>query len=123
MSISKNQSFLARLRFAGNGLMHGVATEHSLKFQVTAFGVMLIVLGVFRPEPIWWALVLLTSGAVIAAELLNTAIELLADHLHPEIHANIRIVKDCAAGAVLVMAIVAVAVAASLGMHLYLMRH
>ena len=103
--------------------MHGVATEHSLKFQVTAFGVMLLVLAVFRPEPMWWALVLLTSGAVIAAELFNTAIELLSDHLHPEIHANIRIVKDCAAGAVLVMAIVAVAVAASLGVHLYLTRH
>jgi len=52
--------------------------------------------------------------------LLNTAIELLADHLHPETHANIRIVKDCAAGAVLIAAITAVAVGASLAMHIYL---
>lgn len=120
MSTSKNQSLLARLRFARAGLIHAVATEHSLKFQVAACGVMLIVLAVLRPEPIWWGLVLLASGAVIATELLNTAIELLADHLHPETHASIRIVKDCAAGAVLVAAITAVAVGASLAVHIYL---
>jgi len=122
MSNSKNQSLLARLRFARAGLTHAVATEHSLKFQVAAFGAMLIVLVILRPEPVWWALVLLASGAVIAAELFNTALELLADHLHPETHANIRIVKDCAAGGVLVAAIVAVAVAVSLAMHIYLTR-
>jgi diacylglycerol kinase (ATP) len=119
MSTSKNQSFLARLRFARAGLTHAVASENSLKFQVAACGVMVIVLAIVRPEPIWWALVLLASGAVIAAELFNTAIELLADHLHPETHANIRIVKDCAAGAVLVAAITAVAVGVSLAMHIY----
>lgn len=122
MSTSKNQSLFARLRFARAGLTHAVATEHSLRFQVTAFAGMLIVLAVLRPEPIWWGLVLLASGAVIAAELFNTAIELLADHLHPESHPSIRVVKDCAAGAVLVAAIAAVAVAASLAVHVYLTR-
>ena len=119
MSTSKNQSFLARLRFARAGLTHAVATENSLKFQVVACSVMLIVLAIVRPEPIWWGLVLLASGAVIAAELFNTAIELLADHLHPETHASIRIVKDCAAAAVLVAAITAVAVGTCLAMHIY----
>ena len=120
MSTSKNQSLLARMRFARAGLTHAVATENSLKFQVAAFGAMLIVLAILRPEPIWWGLVLLASGAVIAAELFNTAIELLADHLHPETHASIRIVKDCAAGAVLVASLTAVAVGAALAMHIYL---
>lgn len=122
MSTEKNQSLLARLRFARNGLAHAVATERSVRFQVAAFCAVLMVLGFFRPEPIWWALVLLTSGAVIAAELFNTSIEALADHLHPEIHSNIRIVKDCAAGAVLVTALVAVAVAGALVVHLYQTR-
>lgn len=120
---SKNQSLLARLRFARAGLIHAVATEHSLKFQVAVFGMVLIVLAILRPEPLWWGLVLLASGAVIAAELFNTAIELLADHLHPETHANIRIVKDCAAGAVLIASITAVAVGAALAMHIYLTRY
>lgn len=120
MSTSKNQSLFARLRFARAGLVHAVSNEHSLRFQVTVFAGVLIVLAVLRPEPIWWGLVLLASGAVIATELLNTAIEVLADHLHPETHASIRIVKDCAAGAVLIASITAVAVGASLAMHIYL---
>jgi diacylglycerol kinase (ATP) len=122
MSTSKNQSLLARMRFARNGLTHAIATERSLKFQVVVFGVVLVVLAVLRPEPLWWALVLIASGAVIAAELFNTAIELLADHLHPETHASIRIVKDCAAGAVLVAAITAIAVGVALAVHVCLTR-
>ena len=76
------------------------------------------VLVVFRPGPLWWALVMLASAGVIAAELLNTAIEHLADHLHPQLHAKIRIVKDCAAAAVLVAALGALAVALALLIHL-----
>ena len=67
-----------------------------------------------RPAAIWWAVVFLCAGAVIAFELINTAIEKLADHLHPQMHPHIRIVKDCAAAAVLVLAVSALAVAVAL---------
>jgi undecaprenol kinase len=92
--------------------------ERSLKFQAGALAVMIIVLIAARPEPLWWALVALASSAVIAAELFNTALECLADLLHPEHHAQIRIAKDCAAAAVLVAALGALAVAAALLVHL-----
>jgi undecaprenol kinase len=59
-------------------------------------------------------MVLLVSSAVIAAELLNTAIERLADQIHPEPHPQVRIVKDCAAAAVLVLAVGSLCVAAAL---------
>jgi diacylglycerol kinase (ATP) len=52
--------------------------------------------------------------AVLAAELFNTALEQLADRLHPEQHPQIRIAKDCAAAAVLVVSIGAIVVAAAL---------
>ena len=35
------------------------------------------------------------------AEMFNTALEHLVDHLHPEIHPRIGVVKDCAAAGVL----------------------
>jgi diacylglycerol kinase (ATP) len=54
---------------------------------------------------------------VISAELFNTAIEHLADHLHPEIHPSIRIVKDCAAAAVLVTVAGALCVGVALLIH------
>jgi len=118
MRASKNQSFFARLRFAFAGLAQGVRAERSLRFQLFAFGVVLIALVVVRPEPAWWALVILASAGVISAELVNTAIEHLADHLHPEAHPSIRIVKDCAAAAVLVASLAALAVATALLVHL-----
>jgi undecaprenol kinase len=89
-----------------------------VRFHLCALAAVLIALVVLRPEPLWWAMLIITSAAVISAELFNTAIEQLADHLHPEIHPSIRIVKDCAAAAVLITSLAALAVAASLAVHL-----
>jgi diacylglycerol kinase (ATP) len=114
MAQLKNQSFAVRLRFALAGLIHAVAAERSVRVQLLALATALAALLYLRPAPIWWAVVLLISSAVIATELLNTAIEKLADHLHPELHPQIRIVKDCAAAAVLVLAIGALCVAGAL---------
>jgi undecaprenol kinase len=118
MRASKNQSFFARVRFACSGFALALRAEHSLRFQVIALGAVLVALVVLRPEPVWWALVILASGAVLSAELFNTAIEHLADHLHPQVHPSIRMVKDCAAAAVLVASLAALAVAAALVIHL-----
>jgi len=63
--------------------------------------------------------VVLASSAVLAAEMFNTAIERLADHLHPERHPQIRIVKDCAAAAVLISSAGAVGVAIAMLIDLY----
>jgi diacylglycerol kinase (ATP) len=65
-------------------------------------------LAAFRPPAIWWALLLMNCGLVLAAELINTALEQALDHLHPEIHPAIKVAKDCAAGAVLVFSLSAV---------------
>jgi diacylglycerol kinase (ATP) len=51
----------------------------------------------------------MNCGAVLAAELLNTALEAALDHLSPEIHPAIKRAKDSAAGAVLVLSLTAVA--------------
>lgn len=119
MSDFKNLSFAARLRFALAGFTHAVAAERSLRTHLLALTAALALLIYLRPAPVWWALILLISSAVIAAELFNTALERLADHLHPELHPQIRIVKDCAAAAVLVLAIGAVCVAVALAASLW----
>jgi undecaprenol kinase len=114
----KNQSFPVRLGFALHGLAHALRTERSLKVQAAALAAVLAALLWLRPEAVWWALALLASAGVIAAELLNTAIEQLADELNPEAHPRIRLVKDCAAAAVLVASAGAVGVALALALHL-----
>ena len=118
MSEHKNQPFIRRLRFALAGLLIAWRSERSFRFQLLALTGVVLACAFVGLEPAWWAIVLMTSALVISAELFNTALEHLADHLHPEIHPQIRIVKDCAAAAVLVAACAAVAVGVALIVHL-----
>ena len=107
----KGQSFKRRLGFAVNGLFLAFCREHSFRSHVLAGAGVLVVLLLTRPAPIWWAIGALAVGFVLAAELFNTAFEVLADHLHPEQHPEIQAVKDIAAGAVLVSSLMALLVA------------
>lgn len=107
--------------FALAGLMHALRTERSVRFEAVVFVLVWAALAILRPDPLWWAAAALASAGVLAAELLNTSIEALADHLSPELHPQIRIVKDCAAAAVFISVLGALAVAAALAVHL--LRH
>jgi undecaprenol kinase len=118
MTGHKNQPFYKRMGFALAGIAYAVRSEQSAKIQVGAFAVVVVAMLVLRPGPLWWALVMLASAGVFAAEMFNTAIEHLADHLHPEVHPHIRAVKDCAAAGVLIASLGAVAVAVALVVHL-----
>lgn len=122
MRARKNQSFPVRLRHALAGVAGALRAERSLRTQTAAAGLALLALLVFRPAPVWWALVILACGAVLAAELFNTAVEALADRLHPDEHPQIRLVKDCAAAAVLLAACAAVGVAVALAVELMRQR-
>ena len=58
-----------------------------------------------------WCILLLTIGVVLFAELMNTAIEQLADYsCEGKYNELIKKVKDISAGAVLVLAIVALVI-------------
>jgi len=118
METRKNQRFRMRLGFALRGFAHAMRSEASLRLQALAGAVALAVLLVLRPPAVWWALVVLASAAVVAAELFNTAIEHLADVLHPQQSPGVRVVKDCAAAGVLIAVLGALGVAAALAVHL-----
>ncbi len=117
-SPTKNRPFRVRLGFAFKGLGFALRSENSLKFQASVFVAVVVALAILRPAPLWWAIVLFAGCAVLAAELFNTALEHLIDHLHPDVHPQIRIVKDCAAAAVLLTVLGAVAVGVALAVHL-----
>ena len=104
----KNKAFHRRFGFALQGICSGLRHESSLRQQAAAAVCVLAVLIWRRPAALWWALLLMNCGAVLSAELLNTALEHALDHLNPERHPAIQIAKDCAAGAVLVLSLTAV---------------
>ena len=57
-----------------------------------------------------WILQILAFGLVLSIEGLNTAVEKIADFIHPEFHDRIGFIKDIAAGAVFFAAIAAIIV-------------
>jgi diacylglycerol kinase (ATP) len=110
----KNRSLLHRLGFAAAGLRHALRGERSFRTQLGILLIVVVVLAYVQPPAVWWALVSLCAAGVLAAELFNTAIEHLADHVHPDLHPQVRIVKDCAAAAVLCAALGSIGVAIAL---------
>ena len=107
----KNRAFQDRLRFAWSGIRSAWRSETSLRTQVWMTLPLLVVLIILRPALVWWGLCGVMVSLVIAAELINTALEHLTDHLHPEQHPRIKIVKDCASAAVLILSVGALWVA------------
>ncbi len=98
---------------AFHGLLCAMRTERNLRIHLTAT-VYVTAFGLLAGLEGWgWAAVLLCFGAVIAAELFNTALECLCDAVSPEQNPKIGAAKDTAAGAVLVLAIVALCVGAA----------
>ncbi len=106
----KNHNLLQRIGYAWSGIKASWRSENSFRTQVGGFVFVIVVLFITQPSTVWWALLLLASGGVLAAELINTAVEKLVDHLHPDQHPALKIVKDTLAGAVLVTSITAILV-------------
>jgi diacylglycerol kinase len=102
------RAFLSRLNFAFQGWLHFFRTEANGRIQAV-IAVLVVVAGfLFKVSPQEWLWILLCIGLVTGLEMVNTAIETLANRLHPERHPDIKIVKDVAAGAVLWAAVVSV---------------
>lgn len=106
----KNRVMRQRLGFAWAGIASAWQNGRSFRTQIVFAVALPIALLLLRVSAVWWALCLTIAFLVLAAELFNTALESLIDHLHPEIHPAIKLSKDSAAGAVLLLSACAVIV-------------
>ncbi|MGV0026699.1 diacylglycerol kinase family protein [Phormidesmis priestleyi] len=105
-------SLWTSFRYAWMGISYAFQTQRNFKIHVIVGGVA-IGLGVFlHLSVVELAVIGLTIGAVLAMELLNTAIESVVDlTVKQSYHDLAKIAKDCAAAAVLVSSIAALLVA------------
>jgi diacylglycerol kinase (ATP) len=97
-------------RHALRGIRVLFASQHNTWIHAAALVLALTtgwVLSLTRWE---WGLVIFAVAIVLVAEAMNTAVEALSDALVPEMHPQIQIAKDVAAGAVLLASIGAIAV-------------
>lgn len=108
-------TLLISFKYAWAGLQYAFRTQRNFRIH-TFIGTLAVSLGVFLHLPfVEIAVITLTSGLVMALELLNTAIESVVDlTVKQSYHELAKIAKDCAAGAVLVSALTAVIVAGAL---------
>jgi diacylglycerol kinase len=101
---------IASFRYAFRGLAAMIREEPNAQLHALATACVLglgLLLGIPRDE---WALLAAAIVAVWTTETLNTALESLADAVHPEPHPLVGRAKDLAAAAVLVSAFGAVAI-------------
>ena len=98
------------LRDALRGIALTFRSERNFRIHSLAAACVLLLGLILNINSGQWLAIALCIGLVMAAELFNTAIERLADILCPEYDPAIGIVKDIAAGAVLVAAAIALAV-------------
>ena len=110
MNKNKPFSIIDRLKsigYAMEGLVTFFTSQHNALIQGVA-ALVVIALGIiYEISDIEWCFIIIAIAMVIVAEMLNTAIELLADEVNPEIHPQVKKIKDVAAGAVLIAAIAA----------------
>ena len=90
---------LRSMKFAMKGLWLLLTTEDSIKAQFFT-GILVVVAGFyFDVSAIEFMIQLLAIALVLVAEAANTAVEKMADFVHPEYHKKIGFIKDVAAGA------------------------
>ena len=104
--INRIQSF----QYAFAGIWYTLKTQRNAQIHVS-IATMIVTLGLILQLSLTeWAIIVLTTGFVIAAEMLNTATESAMDVVTSEFHPHVKVVKDVAAGAVLISALTAVVV-------------
>lgn len=113
MKIKNQFSIKSRFRslgFAVNGIGKAFNTEPNLRIHAVGTIGVVVAARIFNITATEATVLALSVGLVWMAELFNTAVERIADFISPEKQSAIGLIKDIAAGAVLVAAVTALAV-------------
>ena len=101
---------LRSIQFALEGIKYVLNTQQNARIHA-GFTLAVLILGfIVRISRIEWIILLLTIGLVWAAELLNTAIEIMMDIIAPEQNPTVKIAKDVSAGGVVVSTFISILV-------------
>lgn len=114
MEFHKDNTFfsgrLKSFKYAVAGACKLIRTEHSIMVQFF-LGIAVTIAGFyFNISKTEWLFQILAIGLVLSMEGLNTAVEKIADFIHPDFHEKIGFIKDIAAGAVFFAALTAFAI-------------
>ena len=102
----------AKFRDAFRGLASAARHEPNVRIHAVVLAAVVGGAAVLQLPALEWSVLLLASGAVLACEMLNTALELIVRALAPGDDPRIRDALNIASAAVLLAAIAALSVAA-----------
>lgn len=101
------QQRLKSFKYAFQGIVAFLCSEPHARIHAVAT-VLVVAAGFYcRLSANQWIAILIVTGMVWITEMLNTVVEKIMDHLSPEYHPRVKWIKDVAAGAVLISALVA----------------
>ena len=116
------QRLIKSFEHAFNGVKIAFLEEANFRIHCIATILVLSVGAYFKLSTIEWALILLAIALVLCAELMNTAVENLANEVSKEHRPLIKKTKDTAAGAVVVSAFIAAIIGLTiLGPYVYVL--
>lgn len=99
--ILRNKTFLDSIKCAIRGMGKAFKKEKNFKYYM-GIATIFAILNIYSEIEIhWWIGYIITTCGVFATELINTAIERLADEVTTEIRVLVGEAKDIAASAVL----------------------
>ncbi len=104
--ISQLRSFIV----AFQGLKELFCSQRNFRFHIFASFIALVCCFFFEVKPHEWIAVLFLIAMILSVEALNTSIEYICDMISPEYHPLIKKIKDVAAAAVLLCAIISVVI-------------
>jgi len=110
MNTRERKGFFKGFQYAGEGLLYAIRTQRNFRLHLLAAVAVMAAGYWLELSPASCAVLALTIGAMLVAEIVNTAIETLVDWVSPDYHPLAKCVKDLSAGAVLLMAITSVVV-------------
>jgi diacylglycerol kinase (ATP) len=112
---TKQQQFsmkarLTSIRYACEGVLLFFKEQHNALIHLLFTIIVIVAAFVLKVSTIEATVLALSIGFVWAAEIFNTVIEAMMDHLSPDKHPAVKYVKDVSAAAVLISALTAVVV-------------
>ena len=100
-NIFKVRGFMNSLTLAGKGIIYLFLYHRNMRL-IFISGILVFLSGIYlKLKGIELVALCITITLVFMAEIFNTAIELMMDALTEEYHVKIKLIKDIAAGVVL----------------------
>lgn len=106
----RKRTFLHSLNNAMDGFLHVLKYERNMRIHFM-IGFAVLLFGIFlRVSRLEWVILCAMVSFVLVMEMINTIIEETVDLIEDSFHPRVRIIKDAAAGVVLVSAFCALVV-------------